>query len=333
VAVRSEITDPRMQGIFDRIAQRVGSTDGRITREQYQASTQQFMASMGGGSPGGSPMMPSAQPGGGDWASMRAEFDFRRRDLNQDGVLNSDEMPEGLRDERTKWDANGDGFIDINEYKEYYRARMQQFMVEQAASGQWGGFPNFSQMPTEEEQKPKPTVYRAGALPPNVPAWFTEADTDRDAQIGLYEWRAKGWPIDKFLEMDRNNDGFLTVDEVLRAQGQSGNGGTQVASAQSPGGMPGMGMGNRYGGQNGGGPPGMGGPGSFRRPGGDSGGAPPGMGGQGNYRRPGGDSGGAPPGGPGSFRRPGGDSGGRPDGGSGDSGGRPERDRGSKRGR
>src|SRR5262249_61034449 len=115
LAARPAITAPRMQGTFDRIAQRVGPTDGRIPREQYQASTQQFMASMGGGgSPGGSPMMAGAQPGGGDWASMRAEWDFRRRDLNQDGVLNSDEMPEGLRDERAKWDANGDGFIDIN---------------------------------------------------------------------------------------------------------------------------------------------------------------------------------------------------------------------------
>jgi hypothetical protein len=58
-------------------------------------------------------------------------------------------------------------------------------------------------------------VYRPGSLPAGLPDWFVQLDTDRDAQIGLYEWRKSGRPLEEFQAMDRNNDGFLTVEEVL----------------------------------------------------------------------------------------------------------------------
>src|SRR6516225_1370934 len=41
VLVRSELTDPRSQGMFDRWAGRLGVTDGRITREQFTSMMQQ----------------------------------------------------------------------------------------------------------------------------------------------------------------------------------------------------------------------------------------------------------------------------------------------------
>jgi hypothetical protein len=52
-------------------------------------------------------------------------------------------------------------------------------------------------------------------LPPKLPPWFREYDGDGDGQISLYEWRAAGQPVARFLEMDFNGDGFLTPDEVL----------------------------------------------------------------------------------------------------------------------
>jgi hypothetical protein len=62
-------------------------------------------------------------------------------------------------------------------------------------------------------------VYRAGNLPlDKLPPWFAQLDTDRDGQIGLYEWRRAGKPLEDFRAMDRNNDGFLTVEEVLYYQ-------------------------------------------------------------------------------------------------------------------
>src|SRR4029077_16432070 len=72
-----------------------------------------------------------------------------------------------------------------------------------------------SEQPEEEDRKP--VVHRAGKLPKELRAWFKELETDGDGQIGLYEWKASGRPLDEFMKMDRNGDGFLTVEEVLRS--------------------------------------------------------------------------------------------------------------------
>jgi hypothetical protein len=69
--------------------------------------------------------------------------------------------------------------------------------------------------PTAPPEERRPVVYRAGHLPPGLPDWFAQLDTDHDAQIGLYEWKHSGRPLEEFRAMDRNNDGFLTVEEVL----------------------------------------------------------------------------------------------------------------------
>src|SRR5262249_19550784 len=59
-----------------------------------------------------------------------------------------------------------------------------------------------------------PLVPRYGKLAEDMPAWFKELDLDRDGQVSLYEWRISGRPLAEFQRMDRNNDGFLTVEEV-----------------------------------------------------------------------------------------------------------------------
>ncbi len=162
--------------------------------------------------------------GAGNWnPDTMADMRFRQLDANGDGLLNTDEMQadETLLAEHTKWDANGDGFIDQTEFREYFRARIQQLQ----ANGPGGGMPA---LPGQDDNEPKPTVYRAGKLPPNLPAWFTQYDTDRDGQIGLYEWKAAGQDIARFEAMDINGDGFLTVEEVLRSPevAQAGGRGT-----------------------------------------------------------------------------------------------------------
>jgi hypothetical protein len=221
-----------------------------------------------------------------------AENIFRRLDKNGDGLLNYDEMPEELRAEKDKWDENKDGFIDLKEYKAYFQARMQQM---QAQRGQWGipGQPDMlpaAPSPVEEEEAPKPVAYRAGKLPPNLPAWFTQLDTDKDGQIGLYEWKASGRSIKEFEKMDLNNDGFLTVTEVMKALGLD----KQVAAgATSPGasGSAGTSPGANPTGTPQGGPPGGGRPG-FGPPGGGGGGNRPWGGGGGGGNRPWGGGGG-----------------------------------------
>jgi hypothetical protein len=147
----------------------------------------------------------------GDAIDQQAEADFKRRDRNGDGYLNEDEMGGRFRREWQQWDTNRDGKIDLIEYKAYYRSMMQ------ARQQQWGGgFAATTTAPVEEEKKPP--VYRAGKLPKGIPPWFEKYDTDNDGQVGLYEWRKAGRPIKEFKDMDRDGDGFLTIQEVMRAE-------------------------------------------------------------------------------------------------------------------
>ena len=274
VLTRNDITNPFMQQMFDRMTSSLNITNGQLTRDQYVQASQQMMAQwqggggrMGGGQNGGgsapvvitatsptaapTPLTLNATPpdrtrmwnpaGVGNWA----ENFFRRLDRNGDGILNSDEMPEALKSEVEKWDANRDGFIDLSEFKTYFQARMQQFQTDRATASDGGApwwnrtelQPTATTKPTEDAA-PQAVVYRAGKLPPQLPPWFAQLDTDQDGQVGLYEWKTSGRPISEFLQIDRNNDGFLTVDEVLKSSaGQSGPTSSPGALAMGPGGM------------------------------------------------------------------------------------------------
>ncbi len=206
VWVRSEITDERRRGFFDMMATRLGITDGRITRQQYLDAQQQGRGGFSGSGSG-------RDSGRGDTDAW-AESSFRRADENGDGVLNYDEMPESLRFEKDKWDTNNNNFIDRDEFKSFYRARAEQMRSERGESGR-GGFDDVPPPPVEDE--PKHVVYKAGNLPRELPSWFRENDKDQDAQVGLYEWKHSGRSLDDFLAMDGNGDGFVTVEEALRA--------------------------------------------------------------------------------------------------------------------
>jgi Ca2+-binding EF-hand superfamily protein len=244
---RSELPDPRMQMMFDRWAERLGITNGEITRDQFTTMMQNFRGMRGGrngANPGGGgPPGGGTAPGGeGDRTAGWAEAMFRQLDQNGDGVLNYDEMPEALRAERDKWDTDKNGLIDLNEFKAYFQARVQQFLIDRGGQGGFGWPGNGadpgqdSATPAPEPEK-RPVVYRFGNLPKELPAWFQQLDTDQDGQIGLYEWKAAGRPIAEFLKMDRNSDGFLTVEEVLRyqAQNKTSGGGTAVSQYYNPG--------------------------------------------------------------------------------------------------
>jgi hypothetical protein len=225
---RDTLPNPLLAGMFDRFAQQMGVTDGKLTREQFNSYIQQKAAEKAaGGAPsgaggGGPPPWAGGFKGGdgkgsdpnqGEMAERWAEGMFRRADGNGDGLLNYDEMSESLRTELDKWDANKDGFVDANEYKAYFKAVIEQRVSERGSGspGMGGGTP---ETPIEDDE-PKPVVYRAGKLPKELPAWFKTADGDADAQITMYEWRTSGKALDEFQRMDRNGDGFLTIAEVM----------------------------------------------------------------------------------------------------------------------
>jgi Ca2+-binding EF-hand superfamily protein len=274
---RADVADQRMQFVFDMTVRSQGITNGVLTKQQFIDASQKFMQQMAaggmrgfgggggrnrgrgqmspGGMPGGIPAMsptgPNAIPGGGD----PTEAMFRKMDQNGDGFLNSDEMPEDLRASLAQWDANKDGMIDLNEFKEYMKAKGQQ--------GQ--AMPTWIQEETPEEEEQRPVTYHAGNLPKELltkAPWFQELDKDNDAQIGLYEWKDSGRPLEEFQKMDRNGDGYLTVEEVLyyfaaqdKATAKLKGGSKNVASASAgPGGPRGFGGPGRPGGGMPGGP-------------------------------------------------------------------------------
>src|SRR5262249_29773657 len=151
----------------------------------------------------------------------RAWFD--RLDQNRDGILSWNEMPDDLRQERDRWDANRDGVISFEEFKGYAAAKF--------AAAPPGTDPTAA--PVEEKRQ---MVYNYSNLASiqGLPQWFMALDTDKDGQVGLYEWKAGGRASDEFQHFDINGDGFITVEEALRVTAKDNPAGTQVAFG-SPG--------------------------------------------------------------------------------------------------
>ena len=183
-------SNPFMSGMFDRMVTDTGSTDGKITRAQFSTAMASMRQNRGGGMGGGGfGGGPPGGGGGGDRTLAMADTVFKSLDKNGDGVLNNDEMPEALKQEREKWDTNKDGLIQQEEFRPYFQARMQQFQAERLAAG--GGFqggpgaqPELPPDLAPPESEKRPVVYRAGKLPmsfrPGLPS-STPTTTARSA--------------------------------------------------------------------------------------------------------------------------------------------------------
>jgi len=91
-----------------------------------------------------------------------------------------------------------------------------------------------------------PRHFKPRTLPAGLPSWFAERDRDKDGQLGMYEWPADQYA--EFEKYDRNHDGFVTAEEVLKVlrpqvatntAGPSTNTGTaSTTSGNSSGGTP-----------------------------------------------------------------------------------------------
>jgi EF hand len=181
-SVRRDELDRGRQRLFDRIAKRLGVTDGQITRAQlYELSNAPQPSGASGemltdgtaATPAGAPPLPNS--------------------ATEEGMMSGAPAP--------------------------------------AANSRPAPQPTSPTLPATNA----PLVYHSHNLPKELPAWFRQLDTNHDAQIGLYEWKVSGRSIAEFQRMDRNNDGFLTVEEVLWYLAQTG----QLNSGQGRGSRPG----------------------------------------------------------------------------------------------
>jgi len=207
-------------GLAAQFAQKKGITNGMLNRQQFMGFQAEFdaMRKSGGWGPQGgrSPPAPNVtivqSQSGTDVINQLSDAEFRRKDANGDGKLNQDEMSPFLRSNLAKYDKNGDGLIDMYEYRDYFGARL----------GGGGADDRGTRGPAsiiieEEELDRKPVVFRAGgAMPAGLPPWFKQLDTDGDGQVALYEWRKAGKDLDEFKNWDLNDDGLITPEEAIK---------------------------------------------------------------------------------------------------------------------
>jgi EF hand len=320
--------DPTANDTMQQFLQSQGISNGQLTRDQFSTYMEQRMAQFQGGGnrmggmPGGRGGV-RGQPTPQD-DERQAEIWFNQMDKNKDGQLDPAEMEATLLEEKDVWDTNHDGLINLEEYKEYYKARMASLRQQngQNPGNGWNPAQAFMDQQDQVEDK-RLTVYRVGNLPlRELPQWYSQLDSDRDGQIGLYEWKAAGRPIEEFKAIDINSDGFITVDEALHWQKKQlammgGNGSMgQMGMMGGPGGQWGQGGPGGQWGQGGGGRGGrgQGGPGGQwgqggGGPGGQPGGGPggqPGGGGRGQRGQGGNQGAGGAPGDPNAGGNPGG---------------------------
>jgi Ca2+-binding EF-hand superfamily protein len=148
--------------------------------------------------------------------AAKAAKTIAKHDRDGDGKLDADELTTKWRGAAMLFDRDGDGKLDARELTEY----LEEAELEKRARKADKARKAKAEAPAAEAAPaPRaPVVYRPGRLPAGLPGWFAKSDTDRDGQVGLYEWKEADRGVEEFLKLDQNEDGFLTPEEVLRAQ-------------------------------------------------------------------------------------------------------------------
>ena len=249
VIVMSEL-DPQTAERLKRMAGFMGITVGeKVTRDEFkkhasgamsliQSGAFQFKGMGGGGAPpadvaapngGGTTTPPTGmgeprggQKGPGDREAVLDAI-FRKMDKNNDGTLSADEVPENMQREREKYDKNGDGFIDLMEFKTFaneVRPPKEPEPMRGDSGKQRTDTPD-QKKPEAPVEEVKSTIYRVGKLPKDLPEWFIRLDKagDVDGQVGLWEARNEKSVLDEFNKYDLNGDGLITAEEYLRYKG------------------------------------------------------------------------------------------------------------------
>jgi hypothetical protein len=150
---------------------------------------------------------------------------FSRSDRNRDGKIDYDEASDRTKPDFRTLDTNGDGGLDLSEYRVYIQKRYGG-LGSDSNGGNNNSYSSSSGGPGNDRSDPRgdpnrkedaPLIaIRYGKLPGGLPDWWNELDTDKDGQVGLYEWREGGRDMKEFLTMDLDADGLLAPQEMLR---------------------------------------------------------------------------------------------------------------------
>jgi hypothetical protein len=175
-----------------------------------------------------------------EWASMPGNPS--KIDRNRDGVITVEELAEylanyarlhPLQDKETAWQH-----LPRPPALIFQPATPAGGLREKSATESTGtpaprdGEPAAGKAPSAEqkslEEKRRKEGARAArkyyvALPPGLPDWFYDRDTDGDGQLTLAEFAPDGSSAQRrlFAQYDMNGDGVITPDEVLRLAGTS----------------------------------------------------------------------------------------------------------------
>jgi Ca2+-binding EF-hand superfamily protein len=192
---KTDASNPQIGELFDKVVQRLelGPVPS-ISREEYRKYARRVLRE-------GNPPREEHDP------NEDADKAFRVLDRNGNGEIDDNEFTAGLKDEKLRADADGNGRISKDEYRDYFRRRttVKTDMLIAAKSGENGR--------NSDGKNGKPGTGKAANA---LPDWFTALDLDKDGQISLFEWRKANKPTTLFQEMDLNSDGLLTKDEYLR---------------------------------------------------------------------------------------------------------------------
>lgn len=246
------LNDPANQRIRDSMTRRGQAIppNGILTKTEFKTAFAARLQAAGvtPGAPGAPTVIMQAPPGattmqpgvqvmqpGQELSPEILKGMMSRYDTDNDGRISLLEAQNGrgnLKDSFTQYDLNRDGFVDSSEYAVYFKARSSGFggnnsfqsgsqPPQASPSAAWAQATQTSRENRDKDRKKEPEkvqVYRYGGYAPKgLPGWFEELDTDRDGQVGLYEWRTKR-SVEDFIELDLNKDGFITSEEWLRKQ-------------------------------------------------------------------------------------------------------------------
>ena len=201
-----------VRDLFERVASRLNLAEGFVSRAQFQTYAANYLR-------------PESSP---PWRTPADDEEraFRYLDRNRDGVVDAAEATSTLREANA--DSNRDGVFDRSEYAAYFGQRVQARLrkieeIRQAREAKEAAKqglapsppPTVAARPTATKTEVIEAI-RFGHLPKGLPEWFASLDSDRDGQVGLYEWHRAGRDLEDFEALDANGDGLVTSDEWVR---------------------------------------------------------------------------------------------------------------------